>query len=197
MKGLRKGPAPNDQGPVCLLQAISLATTGELSEVPQCVAWPDRIYGLWLSDESWPSMDRRARALFFPAIAMAKTGGTDRTRWVRALAQGTMRRIVPWGLRTAASVPVQSDGQGAAWRCEVAAGYAAAAAWHGSAAVRSSEAGDTLVGDVHATVAAARHCGNALHKVCRVASCSGGHSLELLMIATDVLLDAYRAERQV
>ena len=87
----------------CVMAAVSLAIDGQLSDRPTCVHAADRAFAIGINDARWSSDQARAEGMLPLALAAMGTAGTDRTAWVRAVAEGTIRRVVPMALLAAAS----------------------------------------------------------------------------------------------
>lgn len=136
--GLVAGAGNPVPGQMCVEAAICFAFGEPHGDAPTCVAEPDRDYAIRSNDARWPSDQARAEALLPLALASLGTAGTDRGPWVRRLAEGTIRRVVPIWLRWAADTitmrhPERATAlRAAADRCAAdgtrAAAYAAAAA---------------------------------------------------------------------
>jgi len=99
-RGLVAGIGKAD-GQTCIEGAIALACGGDLSDSPPCVAPADRAYSISINDADWPSPEARAEALLPLALAQVGTAEKDRRAWARALALGTIRRVLPIALRAA------------------------------------------------------------------------------------------------
>ncbi|NDD31050.1 MAG: hypothetical protein EB084_22575 [Proteobacteria bacterium] len=100
--GLVRGLGNPIPGGMCVEAAICLALGEDHSAEPSCVAEPDRLLAIRLSNARWSSPQACAEALLPLALAQLGTAGTDRTAWARALVEGTIRRVVPVALRAAA-----------------------------------------------------------------------------------------------
>lgn len=96
-RGLTDGLGSAD-GQTCIQGAISLATTGELSDTPECVADEDRLWSITINDAPWSSPEARAEALLPIALAQIGTAGTDRSVWVERVVLGTIQRVLPIAL---------------------------------------------------------------------------------------------------
>ena len=120
----------------CAMAAVAWTLEGRLSDHPTCVHEVDRAFIVALNDARWSSDEARAAGMMPLALASLGTAGTNRVAWVRALAEGTIRRVVPIALRAAASLAAPEHAaalEAAAVRCEAegsveAAAYAAYAA---------------------------------------------------------------------
>ena len=118
--GLIAGLGSAAPGHMCIEAAVCLALGEPFSDSPSCVAKPDREFAININDCSWSSPEARAHALLPLALAQLETAGTDRTAWVKALAEGVIRKIVPMALRAAARLnPAHTSSlEDAARRCE-------------------------------------------------------------------------------
>src|SRR6185503_15523625 len=101
-RGLVSGIGDTNQ--TCIEGAISLACGGDLSDSPACVANPDREFSIKINDASWSSNAARAEALLPLALAQIGTTGRDRSAWVKSVALGTIRRVLPMALRAVATI---------------------------------------------------------------------------------------------
>lgn len=88
-------------GRVCLEQAIALALGDGLTDEPRCVHAADRRWGLGTNDSCPLDDAQRAAALRKVSVYQLGTAGTDRGAWVRALALGAIREVLPIALRAA------------------------------------------------------------------------------------------------
>jgi len=79
----------------CIEGAIALACGEGLTDMPSCVAEPDRRWAIRINDAKWSSEAVRADALWPVALAQIGTAGADRLPWARAIALGTVRRVLP------------------------------------------------------------------------------------------------------
>jgi hypothetical protein len=130
--GLVNGLGKARPGHLCIEAAICLALGEPHSDRPSCVAVPDGDFAIKINDAPWSSPEARAEALLPLALAQLGTAGSDRTAWVRQVAEGMVRQIVPIALRAAASMHPHERHraalEAAALRCEQegTGGYAAA-----------------------------------------------------------------------
>jgi hypothetical protein len=100
--GLVKGLGEARPGALCLEAAICLALGEPHGDKPSCVAAPDRAFAIRLQD-AYPGTPAERAALFLPlGLAQLGTAGTDRAPWLRRVIEGTIRKVLPVCLRTAA-----------------------------------------------------------------------------------------------
>lgn len=217
--GLVKGLGEAKAGHLCVEAAICLALGEPHSDHPSCVAGPDRDFAVRINDANWTSPEVRAKALLPLALAQLGTSGADRTEWVRRVVEGTIRRIVPIALRTAAQVHPdmqhRASLEAAAMRCEQdgsrdAAAYAAIVAAH---AARAARAAIVAAGAARAARAAADVADAADEDAARAAAYAAADVAayaaddeynadayatrdDVLQIAVQVALDAYAAEEK-
>jgi hypothetical protein len=197
-------------GQTCIEGAISLACGGGLSDSPACVAEPDRSYAIAINDAAWSSPAARAEALLPLALAQLDTAGRDRTVWARALAEGTIRRVLPIGLRAAGldaeaercaregtadsarSAARAARAAADAYAAAYAATYTASAADAASAAAAARDAADcAAAAAVDADADAAYDAADAAAVVAARASVAAGDAV--LRASVAVALDAYAA----
>ena len=129
-RGLSSGLGDAD-GQVCIEAAISLACGGELDDAPPCVAEPDRQFSIRANDASWSSPQARAEAMWPLALAQIGTAGKDRSKWVAAVAEGMIRRVLPRILRMVADLGAMPEAnreelRQAAGQCEQVGSISAA-----------------------------------------------------------------------
>lgn len=140
--GLVKGVGVREPGKMCVEAAISFALGEPHSDGPSCVDPNVRQAKIILNDSAWSSEQARARGMRRVAIAQLGSKDTiDSTKFVRLLAEYTIREVVPVALRAAAllnpsqsqvledrAVQCERDGDKAAADAARAAAYAARAA---------------------------------------------------------------------
>ena len=102
--GLVRGLGSPRPGSLCIEAAVCLAMGEPHGSRPSCVEEPDRDFSIGINDAQWSSTEARAKALLPLALAQLGTAGTDRVPWVRRVVEGTIRRILPIAMRTAAKV---------------------------------------------------------------------------------------------
>jgi hypothetical protein len=101
-QGLVCGVGKPVPGQLCLEAAICLALGEPHGDEPSCVAAPDRNFAIRLQD-AFPGTSQERAALFLPlGLAQLGTAGTDRLPWLRAVVEGTIRKVIPLYLRHAA-----------------------------------------------------------------------------------------------
>jgi hypothetical protein len=101
-QGLVYGLGKPKPGELCVEAAICLALGEPHGDEPSCVHDVDRDFSIALNDAKWSSEKARAEALLPLAIAQLGTAGKDRTKWIKRIAEGTIRKILPMALRAAA-----------------------------------------------------------------------------------------------
>lgn len=100
--GLVKGLGSPEPGKLCLEAAVCLALGEAHGDKPSCVAAPDNAFAIRLQD-AYPGTPEERAKLFLPiGLAQLGTAGTDRGPWVKFLAEGTIRKVLPIWLRNAA-----------------------------------------------------------------------------------------------
>lgn len=97
--GLVRGLGSGHPGATCVEGAIALAMGEVYSDMPSCVAPPDRVFAIRLNDARWSSPAARARGLLPVALAQVGTAGTDRGMWAAQLERGMIQCVVPMMLR--------------------------------------------------------------------------------------------------
>lgn len=197
------GNATADEGQTCIEGAIALACGGDLSDSPPCVHWADRAYSIEVNDAGWSSPSARAEALLPLALAQVGTAGADRTEWARRVAEGTIRRVLPLALRTAATadgMPADHAAslRNAADRCEREGTESSAKAAYAVA----RDAGAARAAEAAARAAWAAGSAGAVWNAGRtaraaVAGVAGAARDAVLRESVAVALDAYRAEGRV
>ncbi len=126
--GLTDGLGDVD-GQTCIEGAIALASGEGLNDAPACVAKEDRVWAININDARWSSPEARADALLPIALMQIGTAGADRSAWAKAVVIGTVLRVLPMALRSAAwMLPDSADSlEDSATRCEAATTLEAAA----------------------------------------------------------------------
>ena len=190
--GLCAGKGTGKPGNLCSEQAVALAAGEPLSDKPACVAAEDRVFAVRLNDALWPSKMDRAHGMLPLLLAQLGTAGTDRTRWVRYLVEGTIRRVLPYALRRAAISHSDLEHrlalEAAARDCEE----------HGTR--ESAQRARRISADADADAAYAVAYAYAAYAVAvaanaaRCADCAGAAAL---LISVEVALDAYRRDREM
>jgi hypothetical protein len=204
--GLVTGLGKPVPGQMCLEAAICLAFGEPHSDEPRCVAVPDRKFAIRLQD-AYPGTPEERAALFLPlGLAQLGTAGTDRRPWVKLVAEGTIRKIVPIYLRRAAEKQAPASAHhasllAAADRCEAkgteeaaraARKIAAAAAAAADAAAAAYAAADAAYAAADAAAAAA----DAAAAAAAYADAAAYASLrrQAIEISVSIALEAYKAE---
>jgi hypothetical protein len=135
--GLSNGLGKPQLGEMCVEAAVCFALGQPHGDQPACVAPIVRQFKIALNDASgWSSKAARAKGLRRIAIAQLGSTGIDENAFAKALAEQTIRLVVPAALRASAGMPGNASHKAAllaaADRCEkegsAAASYAARAA---------------------------------------------------------------------
>ena len=196
--GLCVGTGTGKPGNLCSEQAVALAAGEPLSDKPACVAAEDRVFAVRLNDALWPSKMDRAHGMLPLLLAQLGTAGTDRTRWVRYLVEGTIRRVLPYALRRAAishpDLKHRLALEAAARDCEE----------HGTreSAQRArristdADAYTAYTADAAYAVAYA-YAAYAVAVAANAARCADCAGAAALLISVEVALDAYRRDREM
>jgi hypothetical protein len=151
--GLVKGVGKPNPGEMCVEAAICFALDEPHGDQPKCVGGQDRSFSVTLNDAAWSSNEARAKGM--KRLAIAQLGSNQlseaqRQEWLRLLVTGTVRKIVPIALRSAASLHHLQEHKDAleseAKKCESveesaacsAAWSAAESAWSAARSARSA-----------------------------------------------------------
>jgi hypothetical protein len=212
-QGLVYGLGKPKPGELCVEAAICLALGEPHGDQPSCVHQVDRDFAIRLNDSAWSSDKARAEAMLPLAIAQLGTAGKDRTEWVKRIAEGTIRKVVPMALRAVAkkNSKFAEDLERVAVRCEKEGTREAAlaAADAANAATTAYDAATTAYDAAYAAYDAAYDAAytayyayyayNAYNAVkyatyaaTRAALVTGND--EPLKVAVQIALDAYAAE---
>jgi trimeric autotransporter adhesin len=124
----------------CVMAALNLACGGSLTDSAEspCVLPTAAAFAIGLNDARWSSLTARASGMHNLGLALLGTADLDGATFVKRLAEGTIRRVLPIALR-AAGLTEHAD------RCEregtrASAASAAAAVTVASAAAYASAA---------------------------------------------------------
>ena len=141
-KGLVSGLGNPRPGEMCVEACVCYALGLPHGDDPKCVSPALRKLKITLNDYSWSTNSARAKGLRRLAVAQLGSNVIDDTAFARAVAEMTIRTVVPRALRHAASVHTVQEHkdklEAAAVRCETAAD---AAAWNAAAAAAADAAG--------------------------------------------------------
>jgi len=207
-RGLVSGIGDTNQ--TCIEGAISLACGGDLSDSPACVANPDREFSIKINDASWSSNAARAEALLPLALAQIGTTGRDRSAWVKSVALGTIRRVLPMALRAVATIssdkhkkPLNDAADKCANAVDLSAASAASAAASDAARDARDAASAAASAAAWAATAAARDAARAAASAASAARAASAAARDAAWAARDavlresvaVALDAYAAEK--
>ena len=170
---LVSGLGEPEPGKMCIEAAVCFALGEAHGDSPSCVAEPDRSFAVALNDAAWSSAEARAEAMLPLALAQLGTAGEDRTEWVRAVALGTVQKVLSTALRA-------SGLEANAVECEGVADLDTA--WAAASAARY----------------AARYAASAAGYAARYAASAAGYAAstagdEALATSVQVALDAYEA----
>jgi hypothetical protein len=119
--GLVRGVGDPEPGRMCVEAAVCYALGLPHGDEPGCVSPALRRLKIGLNDRAWSSDQARAKGLRRLAIAqLGSAGALDDREFMRRVAEMTIRRAVPVGLRAAAKLnPKNADKlEAAAVRCE-------------------------------------------------------------------------------
>jgi hypothetical protein len=97
--GLVHGLGKPEPGKMCVEAAICYALDLPHSDKPGCVAECIRQYKIKVNDSSWSSDTARAKGMRRAAIAQLGSSDIDQGKWVKIVAEQTIRQIVPIPLR--------------------------------------------------------------------------------------------------
>jgi hypothetical protein len=147
--GLCSGLGQPKPGQMCVEAAVCYALGQPHGDNPKCVAPAVRSFKIALNDAAWSSNTARAKGMRRIAIAQLGTAGEiDEVAFAKALAEQTIRQIVPVALRAAAELHQDAMHkaalEAAAVRCEKEGSWAAswaaseAASWAASEAARAA-----------------------------------------------------------
>jgi hypothetical protein len=120
-QGLVSGIGKRKPGQMCVEAAVCYALGLPHGDDPGCVAQSLRRLKVRLNDSRWSSPTARGKGLRRLAVAQLGSAGVlDDREFVRRVADMTIRKTVPAGLRSAAKVnPKHADAlESAAVRCE-------------------------------------------------------------------------------
>ncbi len=159
--GLSRGLGKPKPGEMCVEAAVCFALGLPHSDDPGCVSSAVRSLKITLNDKKWSSNEARAKGLRRLAIIQLGTKDeTDDKAFVAAVAEMTIRKIVPIALRAAASMrgggAHKKKLKAAAKRCEDEGTNAAAdAAYAAADAANAVAAANAAAYAVYAANAAA------------------------------------------
>jgi hypothetical protein len=87
----------------CVMAALNLACGGDLTDSASspCVLPAAAAFAILLNDARWSSPTARAAGMHGLGLALLGTADIDRATFVRRLAEGTIRRVLPIALRAA------------------------------------------------------------------------------------------------
>lgn len=117
--GLVRGLGIQEPGKMCVEAAVCFALGLPHGDNPSCVGNVVRTFNLLLNDADWSSPEARARGMRRLAIAQLGSDQIDQTAFAKALAEETIRLIIPIALREVAKVVSHSEAlEAAAVECE-------------------------------------------------------------------------------
>ena len=102
--GLVKGLGVQVPGKMCIEAAVCFALGLPHSDNPPCVGYAVRQLKISLNDKDWSSDAARAKGLRRIAIAQLGSVDVDQAAFMKLVAEGVIRGIVPIALRAAASM---------------------------------------------------------------------------------------------
>jgi hypothetical protein len=165
--GLTQGVGEPVPGKMCVEAAVCYAMGQPHGDEPACVSPAVRRLKIGLNDRAWSSNGARAEGLRRLAIAqLGSADSVDDPEFIRRVADVTIRRAVPIGLRAAAKVnpahakalesaAVRCEQEGTREACEAARDAAAAAAAADAAYAAANAAAAAAAADAYAANAAA------------------------------------------
>lgn len=184
--GLCAGLGQPKPGQMCVEAAVCFALGQKHGDEPECVAASVRAFKIGLNDANWSSKAARAAGMRKLAIAQLGSKETlDEQKFAKALAELTIRRLVPAALRAAASVnPAHAVAlEAAAMVCETEGTEVSARAACSAARAADSAAYSAARAAAHAAYSAARAADSAhsaaAHDACSAAAhaaCSAAHA---------------------
>lgn len=156
--GLVKGLGKPEPGKMCVEAAVCYAMGLPHSDKPTCVGRAVRNYKIRINDAKWSSNEARTAGLLKLAIAQLGSDTIDQRKFVKIVAEQTIRKIVPMALRAAkVQNPKRADKlEAAAANCESKGTEQAA-----------RQAKTVATADAYATAAAAQD--NVLNVACQIA----------------------------
>jgi hypothetical protein len=174
--GLTQGVGEPVPGKMCVEAAVCYAMGQPHGDEPACVSPAVRRLKIGLNDRAWSSNGARAEGLRRLAIAqLGSADSVDDPEFIRRVADVTIRRAVPIGLRAAAKVnpahakalesaAVRCEQEGTREACEAARDAAAnAAADAAYAAYAAANAAAAAAADAYAANAAANAAADAAY----------------------------------
>ena len=115
----------------CVMACLNLACGGSLTDAAEspCVLPCAAKFAIRLNDAKWSSGRARADGLHDLGLALLGTADVDKVEFVRRLAEGTIRRVIPPALRAAGlkkeATRCEEDGTRESAAAAVAADYVA------------------------------------------------------------------------
>jgi hypothetical protein len=156
--GLTQGVGEPVPGKMCVEAAVCYAMGQPHGDEPACVSPAVRRLKIGLNDRAWSSNGARAEGLRRLAIAqLGSADSVDDPEFIRRVADVTIRRAVPIGLRAAAKVnPAHAKAlESAAVRCEQEGTREACEAARDAAANAAADAAYAAYAAANAAAAAA------------------------------------------
>lgn len=155
--GLVKGLGKPEPGKMCVEAAVCYAMGLPHSDKPTCVGRAVRNYKIRINDAKWSSNEARTAGLLKLAIAQLGSDTIDQRKFVKIVAEQTIRKIVPMALRAAkVQNPKRADKlEAAAANCE------------SKGTEQAARQAKTVATDAYATAAAAQD--NVLNVACQIA----------------------------
>jgi hypothetical protein len=191
--GLVDGIGEPRAGATCFEGAVTMVLGEAFSDSPSCVAPVDRDFMIALNDAPWSSPAARAAGMRSLVAPHLDTARLDRSAWYAHLLDGMIRRVLPLALRAAASAQ-RDDGEDVGDAVDAGA-VAAADAAHAAALREDHRA---LAASAAARAAAKAAIDEDAHAIAghaaHAAAASEENVDEILRVAVDVALVAYRAE---
>jgi len=142
----------------CVMACLNLACGGGLTDADEspCVLPAAAKFAIHLNDANWSSPTARASGMHDLGLALLGTADIDRATFVRRLAEGTIRRVLPIALRAAgfaehadrceregtraAAAAAAADSYASAYAAAASSAYAAAASSYADAAAYAASA---------------------------------------------------------
>jgi len=159
--GLTSGWGKPEPGRGCVEAAVNVVLGLPHKESPvSCVGEPDLTFAIYLNDAPWSSDAARAEGMVDLAIAhlgSATMTPAQREKWVRYIAEGIIKRVLPMALRASELIQeaqrCEEEGTAKAARAAEEAALSADKVWAMRAAANAAKAAERA--QRHASEAAA------------------------------------------
>jgi hypothetical protein len=184
----------------CIMAALNLACGGDLTDsaASPCVLPAAAAFAIGLNDARWSSTTARASGMHDLGLALLGTADIDRTEFVRRLAEGTIRRVLPIALRAAGLVEQadRCEREGTRRSAHAAASAADAATYAAYAADAADDAsaraatGDYVLANASARAAADAAADAAYAAYAAYAAATADYVLRVsASLATEILIE--------